>query len=89
MQMKEILHPGVIKLSVMCVVGGGVLRKHGTTLFIALPKCHYSQSFKARVVKQSLAWIADGWVWHGSLSVVQHRALIARKMYMAFNNQIY
>lgn len=43
MQMKEILHPGVIKSPVMCVVGGGVLRKHGTTLFIALRKCHYSQ----------------------------------------------
>lgn len=28
-------------------------------------------------------------VWHGSLSVVQHQALIAQKVYMAFNNQIY
>lgn len=43
MQMKEILHPGVVKTLVMCVVGGGVLRKRGTTLFIALRKCHYSQ----------------------------------------------
>lgn len=62
MQMKEILHPGVIKTSVMCVVGCGVLKKRGTTLFIALRKCHYSQIRRRgglRVVKQSLAWIAD------------------------------
>ena len=62
MQMTEILHPGVIKASVMCAVGGGVLRKRGTTLFIALRKCHYSQIRRRggpRVVKQSLAWIAD------------------------------
>lgn len=46
MQMKEILHPGVIKLSAVCVVGGGVLRKHGMALYIALPKCHYSPSLR-------------------------------------------
>lgn len=43
MQMRKILHPGVIKTSLMCVVGGAVLRKCGTTLFIALRKCHYSE----------------------------------------------
>lgn len=62
MQMKEILHPGVVKASVMCVVGGGVSKKRDTTLFIALRKCHYSQIRRRggpRVVKQSLAWIAD------------------------------
>lgn len=32
MQMKEILHPGVIKVSVMCVVGGGVLEMRGNTV---------------------------------------------------------
>lgn len=46
MQMKEILHPGVIKLSALCVVGARVLRKHGTVLYIALPKCHYSQRLR-------------------------------------------
>ena len=62
MQMKEILHPGVVKTSVMWVVGGGVLKKCGITLFIALHKCHYSQIRRRRgprEVKQSLAWIAD------------------------------
>lgn len=59
MQMKEILHPGVVKMPAMCVVGGGVSKKkRGTTLFIALRKCHYSQIRRRggpRVVKQSLA----------------------------------
>lgn len=62
MQMKEILYPGVVKTSVMCVVGGGVSKKRGTTLFIALRKCHYSQIRRRggpRVVKQSVAWMAD------------------------------
>lgn len=57
MQMKEILHPGVIKTSGMCAVGGGVLRMRGTALFIALRKCHYRQIRRRggpRVVKHSL-----------------------------------
>lgn len=35
MQMKEILHQGVIKLSLMCAVGGGVLREKNTVCFLA------------------------------------------------------
>ena len=55
MQMKDILHPGVIKASVMCVVGSGVLEKQGSKLFIAFSKCHYSGIRRGeglRVVKQ-------------------------------------
>lgn len=62
MQMKEILHPGVVKTPVMCVVSGGVSKKRDTTLFIALRKCHYSGIRRRggpRVVELSLAWIAD------------------------------
>lgn len=40
MQMKEILHPGVIKMSAVCVAGGGVLKKRGRAHFSALHKCH-------------------------------------------------
>lgn len=61
MQMKEILHPGVIKTSVMCVVGGRAFKKLGTTMFTALRKCHYSQIRRregARLLKQLLDWIA-------------------------------
>lgn len=43
MQMKGILHQGVIKTSAVCAVGGGVLKKQGTKLFIAFRKCHYRQ----------------------------------------------
>lgn len=43
MQMRGILLGGVIKTSAMCAVGGGVLRKQGTKLFIAFHKCHYRQ----------------------------------------------
>lgn len=55
MQMKEILHPGVINTSAMCEVGGGALKKCVTAPFIALHKCHYSQIRRGewpRVVKQ-------------------------------------
>lgn len=63
MQIREILHPGVVKMSAMCEVGGrvGGGGKRGTKLFISLRKCHYSQMRRRRgprVVKQSLAWIA-------------------------------
>lgn len=67
MQMKEILHPGVINTSAMCGVGGGALRKCVTTPFIALHKCHYGEirrGERRRVAKQRRR--ADWQVRHSS-----------------------
>lgn len=69
MQMKKILHPGVIKTSVMCVVGVGVLKKpiaqHCSLPYTNVIIVRLRRRRGPGVVKQSLGWIADCWLGMG------------------------
>lgn len=89
MQMREILHPGVIKTSVMCVVESWKsAAQHRSLPYVNVIIVRLDGGEGARG-GEAVPTLDGRQIGLAGESVVQHWALIARKMYMAFNNQIY